>query len=312
MTKHSPSKAEPQKVAFLRIKKKKNKQQSWDERYMELVSFQKKYGHCRATHDYTGETAHASLARWITTQKRIKKELRQDQIQRLDEIGFDWNKQGANYDIRWNESYEKYKKHCRQNGELAISSDAALNSWVYVQRAKNTEQTLRQDRKEKLDQIGFIWRKTKVKKCATTNHDKKWKEMYDKLVEFHAEHGHTIVPRGYSDSKLHCWTMTQRLYHRQERIQEKRKKCLEDIGFVWKIDPYDAESGLYQRHWDEMFERLVRFKESHGHSQVKVLQDPALGHWVQVQRKLYRMLLYRGDGPRLTAERKQRLDSIEF
>jgi hypothetical protein len=39
---------------------KKNKQQSWDERYTELVSFQKKYGHCNATHDYTGATAHAS------------------------------------------------------------------------------------------------------------------------------------------------------------------------------------------------------------------------------------------------------------
>ena len=82
-----------------------------------------------------------------------------------------------------------------------------------------------------------------------------------------------------------------------------------DLGFVWKAD---AESSLYQRHWDEMFERLVHFKESHGHTQVKVLQDRELGHSVQGQRQPCKMLLHRIDGPRLTAERKQRLDSIEF
>jgi hypothetical protein len=304
--------AEPQKVAFLRIKAKKYKQQSWDERYMELVSFQKKYGHCNATHDYSGATAHASLARWVTKQKRIKKELRQDQIQRLDEIGFDWNKQSANYDIRWNECYEKFKKHWLPNRELPIPSDAFLTRWVQTQRAKNVQQTLRQDRKEKLDQIGFIWETRVHNRRNTTRNDKKWKDMYDKLVEFHAEHGHSIVPRGYSDYKLYVWTAAQRVLHREERIQENRKQFLEDLGFVWNVDPYDAESGLYQRHWDEMFERLVRFKESHGHTQVKVLQDPELGRWVQTQRKLYRMLLHRIDGPRLTAERKQRLDSIEF
>jgi hypothetical protein len=181
--------------------------------------------------------------------------------------------------------------------------------------AKSVQQTLRQDRKEKLDQIGFIW-ETRVYKCNgegnTTHYDKKWKDMYDKLAEFHAEHGHSIVPRGYSDCTLYAWTATQRVLYKEERIQENRQKSLADLGFVWKDDPYDAESSLYQRHWDEMFERLVRFKKSHGHTQVKVLQDRELGHWVQAQRKLYKMLLHIIDGPRLTAERKQRLDSIEF
>jgi hypothetical protein len=274
---------------------------------MELVSFQKKYGHCNATHDYTGVTTYASLARWVTKQKRMKNELPLTQIERLDEIGFDWKKQIANYDIRWNESYEKFKIHWQQNKELTIPSDAVLTRWVQTQRAKSVQQTLRQDRKEKLDQIGFIW-ETRVYKSngegnATLN-DKKWKDMYDKLVEFHAKYGHSIVPRGYSDCKLHVWTATQRVLYKEERIQENRKKSLEDLGFVWKDDPYDAESSLYQRHWDEMFERLVRFKESHGHTRVKALQDRELGRWVQDQRRLYKTRLY--------AERKQRLDSIEF
>jgi hypothetical protein len=294
---------------------KKNKQQSWDEIYTELVSFQKKYGHFNATHDYTGATAHASLARWVTKQKRMKQELDRTRIQRLDKIGFDWNKQSANYDIRWNQSYEKFKIHWQQKRELTIPSDTVLSRRVQSQRAKSVQQTLRQDRKEKLDQIGFAW-DTRVYKHKsegnTTQYDKKWKDMHDKLVEFHAEHGHSIVPRGYSDSKLYVWTATQRVLYREERIQENRKQSLEDLGFVWKDNPYDAESSLYQRHWDEMFERLVRFKESHGHTQVKVLQDRELGQWVQTQRRLYKMLLHRSDGPRLTAKRKEQLDSIEF
>jgi ABC-type sulfate transport system substrate-binding protein len=201
--------------------------------------------------------------------------------------------------------------HWQQDREFAIPSDAALTRWVQTQRAKSVQQTLRQDRKEKLDQIGFTW-KTRVYERHTTKYDKKWKDMYDKLLEFHAEHGHSIVPRGYSDCKLYVWTATQRVLYREERIQENRKQSLEDLGFVWKDDPYDAESSLYQRHWDEMFERLVRFKESHGRTQVKVLQDRELGHWVQAQRHLYKNLLNRIDGPRLTSERKKRLDSIEF
>lgn len=92
-----------------------------------------------------------------------------------------------------------------------------------------------------------------------------------------------------------------------DRIEELNK-----IGFVWKIEYDDADSSLHQRHWDEMLDKLARFKHEYGHVQVansfnneQGYED--LGQWVHVQRALHHT-----HDKSLTAKRKKKLDDIGF
>ena len=72
--------------------------------------------------------------------------------------------------------------------------------------------------------------------------------------------------------------------------------------------------------WDERFAALRRFAKKHGHARVQQLfaDDPALGTWVDTQRKAYAAELERKEGReprctgRITAARIKKLQRIGF
>ena len=74
------------------------------------------------------------------------------------------------------------------------------------------------------------------------------------------------------------------------RLTQERLDRLEAIGFEWKVEhnmkPY------YDRHWDNMYERLLKFKELHGHCMVlkDYTADVKLGAWAHAQRLQYRKM----------------------
>lgn len=68
--------------------------------------------------------------------------------------------------------------------------------------------------------------------------------------------------------------------------------------------------------WDVMYQKLARYYEVHGHSNVpsRYPDDPALGFWVSTQRRQFRKAM---EGPHshhssLHPERKRKLDSLQF
>ena len=70
-----------------------------------------------------------------------------------------------------------------------------------------------------------------------------------------------------------------------------------------------------QSKWDDMFNRLVRYKTENGHCLVpnRYENDPALGSWVSTQRRQYKILKSGGsESTPMTPERARRLMSIGF
>ena len=134
------------------------KKQSWDESYQQLVAYQRKHGSCDVPH-----SEYPKLAGWVSVQKgRNRSKLRQDQIDRLNSIGFNWDKPDARFEKKWNEKFELLKAYKREHGtaivpELKDSIDNSLSYWVKRQRSKYHRKKLRRDRQEKLDEIGFVW-----------------------------------------------------------------------------------------------------------------------------------------------------------
>lgn len=276
---------------------------------MELAQYRNKHGHCNPIRGGPDDF----LSQWTEKQRRNKQKLKSDQIRRLDQINFDWRTRQEREDELWDSQLEKVKTYKLQHGDTQVpanyAADSSLGRWVASQRQFYKKHRLRPDRLERLEEIAFVWsiKKGNAETRNTHNADEIWKDMYDRLKEFRAQFGHCIVPRSFPDSALQYWVLTQRQQYRLHSIRPERKKLLDDIDFVWKVDVYDAKSSLHQQHFDAMFDRLVAFQNTHGHTQVpfRYPEDPELSQWAFWQRKLYH-------ASQLEARRKQRLDDVGF
>mmetsp|Transcript_15046 Transcript_15046/g.22315 ORF Transcript_15046/g.22315 Transcript_15046/m.22315 type:complete len:140 (-) Transcript_15046:2028-2447(-) len=87
--------------------------------------------------------------------------------------------------------------------------------WVNNQRNKGT--TIREERKKRLDSIGFTW------KLRATPISVDWEVRFQELVDCKQVHGNCDVSQGYKANKaLGIWVTTQRT--KEETIREERKK----------------------------------------------------------------------------------------
>ena len=96
-----------------------------------------------------------------------------------------------------------------------------LGEWVSGQR--KAKDSMSSERKQRLDDIGFIW-------DAFTE---AWEKGFGKLLQFKTVEGHCRVPfRSELDGfKLGRWV------HKQKPLKDimppERKQRLDDIGFIW-------------------------------------------------------------------------------
>ena len=114
----------------------------------------------------------------------------------------------------------------------------------------------------------------------------------------------------------------------EKKLSPEQKAKLDALGFVWSL-----RSRRVDEHWENMFQQLVAYKETHGHAQVPSRWEAniKLSKWVETQRyeftKLHRSANETTEGnecnakprasnanpnPRLTEDRIRRLESIGF
>ena len=91
------------------------------------------------------------------------------------------------------------------------------------------------------------------------------------------------------------------------RLTEDRLRRLESVGFEWKVK--NKMKRYYDKQWDQMFQRLLQFKEAHGHCRVpkRYQADTKLGTWVHTQRIQNRKLTAGKNGPPITEEEVAKL-----
>ena len=103
-----------------------------------------------------------------------------------------------------------------------------------------------------------------------------WEEMFGRLVAYKQQHGDCLVPRNYSDKQLAKWVNIQRMSKNKGKLEPARVQRLNELGFVWDAI---GES------WEEMFGRLVAYKQKHGDCLVpRSYSDKQLATWVDTQR----------------------------
>ena len=109
-------------------------------------------------------------------------------------------------------------------------------------------------------------------------------QRYAELVEFHRQHGHSLVPNNYKENpSLAEWVKRQRYQYKRKTLgahnsmmPDERMKKLEKLGFVWSS---------HDQMWEEHISNLKIYMEIHGDCNVpnNYPPDPALSTWVKVR-----------------------------
>ncbi|KAL7572037.1 hypothetical protein ACA910_001690 [Epithemia clementina (nom. ined.)] len=342
----------------------------WEEMYQRLVRYKFVFGDCLVPRKFDQDP---KLATWVETQRVLwnrdhrsavsggaegRKHSASDEDHPYhDSIDPEW----AVCDEATPEDADEIAAAMAEEDEV-VAAAAVAAAEVVDAAARPMNKKLSRERKEKLDALGFVW---SLRSKRIEDH---WDQMFRQLVEYKKKQGDCLVPSRYEENlKLGKWVETQRYEYTKlqratsdsgtssckeaaaavaaaelegkpratnPRLTEERLRRLESIGFEWKVR--NKMKRYYDKQWQDMFERLLKFKHENGHCIVPKRYPPdiKLGTWVHTQRIQYRKL---GHGPkgkdgnasegealsdeipkgeemsyRLTDERRKRLEEVGF
>ena len=209
-------------------------------------------------------------------------------------------------DEQWNARFKELLDYRSEHGNCDIPTrQGKLGTWVNGQRRAYRKKTLAQDRIDRLNSIGFKWKKEQS--------NVPWKTQFDELVKYKAKHGDCNVPVG--QGKLGRWVHKQRTHYKNNNLSKERIHQLNGIGFNWtsssgcsrkkKAFPSTSEqTSSRQMPWEIRFDKLVKYKAKHGHCDVPQREGP-LGRWAHQQRESYKK-------NKLSQDRIVRLNGIVF
>jgi Helicase associated domain len=130
-------------------------------------------------------------------------------------------------------------KHIKENG-LSIGS-GGLSAWMYRQRTANADGTLSDERKEKLNSVGFQW--IAIAEGRNPYDHDAWNNNFTLLEKHHLENGCCRGP--YDDKRLGQWVKNQRFAFKNKEslteIQQERWTRLKTLGF-WGATELQGES----------------------------------------------------------------------
>ena len=258
--------------------------EAWEQGFDKLIEFKEAGGHCRVPISFKQDGF--KLGVWVRTQRKRKDEMSYESKKRLDDIGFIWDPHAET----WEAGFSKLLQFKKAEGHVNVPQRYNLDGFklgAWVSNLRNSRSTLSIERKQQLDEIGFLW-------DVLTE---AWEGGFRELLQFWNAEGHCKVPQGFklNGFKLGLWVRTQR--QAQNDMSSERKQRLDDIGFIWNT---------HAKAWEEGFSKLLQFKEAEGHVNVPQrynLDAFKLGQWVGTQRR------HKDD---MSSESRQRLDDIGF
>ncbi|MDC0489108.1 Helicase associated domain protein [Amylibacter sp.] len=132
---------------------------AWYEGFNHLQIFKEREGHCKVPRYHIENNL--KLGVWVKTQRTqrfYRDSIDPDRKNKLDALGFIWDPLTE----QWEESYSKLLQFKEREGHCKVlqehkEGDFKLGVWVSIQRLNKKRNTLSQERKKRLDAIGFVW-----------------------------------------------------------------------------------------------------------------------------------------------------------
>jgi superfamily II DNA or RNA helicase len=284
----------------------------WERGYEAARRYYERHGNISVPAGYTTEEGFR-LGNWLIAQRQNRRgekkgalPLTQEQIQRLDRIGMNWE---GRQKERWEQYYEAARAYFNEKGSLDVpyyyesGNGLSLGRWLYQQRASLGEcmaenmSEIGRSRKERLTAIGMIWETDP------------WMEKWELARRYYEEHGNLNLSQSYVTEDgvwLGKWLYLQRERYRCERqgegLTKEQISALTAIGMDW-LTPGE-------RAWENAFIRAQEYYRAYGHLDVEKGHSTEDGFrldlWLGRQRKCHR----EGRSRVLSQERTARLEAI--
>lgn len=284
-------------------------EKSFEYRIEQLKKFKAEHGHLRVTvkHDKNLSyfCSNIRAARRHAGRKRILK-VTEERIKALDDLGFAWEPKPTQGDLAFWNHIKEMKAFKEKHGHVHITAKLDKKLAIFCTNMRNarrkthTTRRLTEDRIKALDDLGFIWDPGQDRTLTS------FEERVEQLKAFKEEHGHLNVPPKF-DKKLFNFCVgirKARLDPGRGRmvVTDEKIQALNAIDFDW-----DNAQGQY---FDECFDALKSFKETHGHLRVTASFDENLATFCESIRNA-RRLLDRSGRLGLTGRIKE-LDELGF
>ena len=140
-------------------------------------------------------------------------------------------------DADWDDKFQQLVQYKARHGDCSVGcregDDRTLLKWTRKQRKDRRSGWIDQDRKERLESLGFLW----------DEESSDWEGWYNQLLRYHLENGDVDVkPYGSSeDSVLRHWLSVQRVSKRTGKLSMDRYQRLDALGVDWEgVDPIHA------------------------------------------------------------------------
>ncbi|MDH6284676.1 helicase associated domain-containing protein [Prescottella agglutinans] len=296
----------------------------WANGIEHLEDFITEHGHARVLARFVCSDG-MRLGRWVNSRRAERRHgspsLTNERIAQLDRLGFVWDPPRGRIDApakQWVvglahlEQYVAVHGHARVPYAWVSEDGFALGNWVSNRRRdrRDDARALTPERVAQLDALSFDW----LPENSATRQNL-WATGIDHLTEFITEHGHALVPTGWTSPdgfNLGAWVMNRRADRRIGRpsLTTDRIDHLERLGFHWgtaRVPPAPRPP----TQWDNAVDHLAQFVAEHGHARIQqkwVAPDGfKLGAWVAKQRTHRR-----AGTPTLTPTRIAQLDALDF
>ena len=199
----------------------------WDKMYNILIDYKNEFNHIDVK---IGEVYKSTpLGNWVSNQRVrfLKNILPQECIYQLDKLGFKWNL----FEAKWTEAYNELVNFKNTNNNLVIPRNYKtinginLYKWMSCQREDYRKNIITQNKKEMLDEIGFIW----------DVYDDFWNFMFSNLCEYFTETKSNVISRKiiFNEVKLGQWVGSQRKLYKNKQMTEERITKLNSVDFIW-------------------------------------------------------------------------------
>ena len=166
------------------------------------------------------------------------------EVEIADRIGSSWDEWFGLL-----ETFVKDHGHCRVPA-LYKSKEGAFPLGTWVRKQRSSSATMSDERKKRLEEIGFVWDALEAE----------WEEGFAELTKFKASKGHCRVSRQYNDGSFNLGQWVKRQHMNKIKMSAERKQRLEGIGFVLGEKREDD--------WEKGFAALMKFKARTEHCRV--------------------------------------------
>ena len=217
----------------------RNLSAGWEFYYIAAMEFYREKGHLRVPKSYTTSNG-LNLGMWLQTQRRVRAgkvvgNLSQEQIEKLDALGMEWECGSVR---NWNRGCEALKAYIASFGNADVNARYVtedgypLGKWISNLRSKYKRGELSTEQISELENMGMVWDK----------HSKNWEQNYKAAEEYFASHGNLKVPHNYKTPTgvgLGVWITNQRNIFLGKKagaapLSERQIERLDTIGMVWK------------------------------------------------------------------------------